>query len=147
MKIETKYSINDRVWKITTRPKKTWIPCPSCGGTGKVELKDGIHACPTCYGNKGKHEYGSTQWETCAEQITIGLVRASVKNIKKTGMFDNIGEYAEGENTYSVEYMCYETGIGSGTIHYEGTLWPTPEEAQAECDRLNSEHKPEVEAA
>ena len=51
--------------------------------------------------------------------------------------FDNIGSYVKGGASFNVSYMCYETGIGSGTIHYEGSLYPTLEEAQAECENRN----------
>lgn len=141
MQITTRYGINDSVYKINRKLTKKWIVCPACDGVGRVELKNGFRMCPDCYGNKGAWEYGSQAWAVQEEPLTIGQVRAYVQNFKKSGLFDNVGSYCEGTDSKKVEYMCYETGIGSGSLHYEETIWPSQEEAQAECARLNSIHQ------
>lgn len=138
MKISTKYDINSKVFKISKRPSQKWIPCPSCGGSGKVTLLNGERSCPDCYGRKGSIEYGDDGWFADSTPITVGQIKACVQNIEKSGDFENYGTFKKGANTFSNEYMCYETGIGSGSIHYEGTLWHSLEEAEEECNRLNN---------
>jgi hypothetical protein len=55
-------------------------------------------------------------------ELTVGLV-----------------EYRFSKKETREAYMCAETGVGGGTIHYVETLYPTKKEAQAECDRRNIE--------
>jgi hypothetical protein len=139
MKLTTKYGIKDKVFKISRAYTKKYVECAACGGTGEVTLRNGIRGCPECYGTKGSYLYGSEEWSVVNDTFTIGQVRVYVQNFKKSGFFDNVGTYDKksGESK-KVEYMCYETGIGSGSVHNEETLWPTHEEAQSECYRLNS---------
>lgn len=68
---------------------------------------------------------------------TIGQVRAQITNVVPDDMFDNVGHYAAGNTTSIIEYMCYETGVGTGRVWKEESLWETEEAAQDECDRLN----------
>lgn len=42
----------------------------------------------------------------------------------------NIGSIRANTDDPAVEYMCKETGVGSGTLWKEGDLYPTPEEAE-----------------
>jgi hypothetical protein len=138
MRIETAYAINDVVVPISVLSKETWVECPACGGTGKVTLRDGEHPCPKCYGNRGSKQYCDHCWQITSP-ITIGQVRAVLTNLKKTGMFDNVGEYADGSDELEVSYMAYETGVGSGSVYYERNLFRSNADAQAECDMRNAE--------
>lgn len=138
MKLTSKYSINDKVFKIQQAHIRTWVTCPACEGAGTVKLANGERSCPECYGNKGEWKYGVQAWQV-GDQLTIGEVRIYARNFKKDGMFDNVGSYCVGSDSIKVEYMCYETGIGSGSIHYEETLFPTNEAALDECTRLNNQ--------
>ena len=138
MEIKSKYNINDVVWHISQDHPKVWVPCAACESTGSVVLKDGkSRSCPECYGRLGATKYEPQQW-LVSGKLTIGLVRVEVVNFKSTSMFDNVGEYeGEGKQRQKTEYMAYETGIGSGKIYYESTLFSTQEEAQTECDKRN----------
>jgi hypothetical protein len=51
-----------------------------------------------------------------------------------------IGQYGFTKSIRQTEerYMADERGIGSGSQYYVADLWPSLEEAQAECDRRNS---------
>jgi ssDNA-binding Zn-finger/Zn-ribbon topoisomerase 1 len=137
MQLSSKFNLGQTVWKIAEKPSKTFIPCPSCGGDGFVILKNGRRSCPDCYGNKGRIEYGTSGFEIVGH-LTIGEVRVYARNFKKSGIFNNIGSYCIGTDSFKVEYMCYETGIRSGSIHYEDTLFDSKESALFACNERNS---------
>ena len=138
MQLTTKYSINDRCFLISREPVKTWIACPACEGKGTVTLANGERSCPDCYGRYGHWEHGKDAWQVIPDPLTIGEVRAFARNLEPSPPFENIGYYKVGADSFRVEYMCYETGIGSGTIYYEEMLWPDAISAAQECERLNA---------
>lgn len=117
--IETKFSIGDVVYRagITTVTKKH--PCPDCGGTktwkavspagGEYEF-----ACPRCTSNFMHNDDLSLSYscyEPSISRLTIGSIRVDTSSDRRN------------------EYMCVETGIGSGSIYAEGDLFHTEEEA------------------
>lgn len=130
MIIETAFSLDDQVYKIWRIREKYYETCAFCGGTNEIVGADGSKkSCPECrfsehHGYKGKKiEYRDLAWKVTGT-VTVGQVRIQVDK-KET----------------EESYMCRETGIGSGTIHYKDTLYKTREEAQAECDKRNEEDK------
>lgn len=138
MKFESKYNLNQRVWSIGRRPDNKTVKCEACNGIGKITLLNNKEThCPECYGRCTNTIYGVTKWFVSDESYKIGQCRAEITSFKKTGCFDNIGEYNPEKMEKLYQYMCYETGIGSGSIHDEDTIYPTKEEAQAECDKRN----------
>jgi hypothetical protein len=139
MNIKTKYNINDTVYLIMSKQVQVSDKCDGCEGNRVLVLKNGDAChCPKCYGRGFISRIEPTKWQI-HQTLTIGLVRATVQNLKKTGMYDNYGEHEEGGDKTSVEYMAYETGIGSGSIWYEEDLFDSSEAAQAACDARNSE--------
>jgi len=105
MVINTNFSINDTVYHIQQDHLQVWVPCAACNGKGTVILNDGKErSCPDCYRNTGKYEYQPTAWMV-SRPMKIGQVTAEIRNIRKTGMFDNYGEYAEGEDEQKNSYM------------------------------------------
>lgn len=138
MKIETKFSINDTVWHIWKERKQEWESCPACSGSGQITLADEKNRlCPECYGRCGKTVHLELEWVVTGS-LTIGQVQVTIKNIESDGDFSNIGSHKEGADEYKCQYMAYETGIGSGTCHYEELLFATEAEAQEECDVRNA---------
>jgi hypothetical protein len=95
-------------------------------------------------GRGGRPVYFDKKWNIVT-QLTIGDIcirhRQFYRGYDPDSTFDNYGPQDEERKE---AYMCYETGIGSGSIHYVDTLWPTKEEAQTECDRRNLEMKNET---
>jgi hypothetical protein len=68
--------------------------------------------------------------------LTIGQVRKEVTfspGIEGKSMFSNYAPQSGDEE----QYMCVETGIGSGTLHNADKLFRTKEEAETEASRLN----------
>jgi len=147
MEIQTKFNFGDKPWKIWTTPKKIWEPCGFCGETGIIFGKDEKdRCCPECYGRKGEWRHVNEGWNVIG-QLTIGEIRVEIRDEDPRSfgdpMFDNYGP----QNTsYKEEYMCRETGIGSGTLHNADTLFHTKAEAEAECENRNLEEEPETEA-
>ena len=132
MKIETKYSLGDKVWKINQAMPKVWEPCTFCDGherpqsaladpTEIVGLDGKKRRCPECVGLGGHHQRHKLAWDVTGK-LTIGLV-----------------EYRFRKEETKESYMCIETGIGGGSIHYVDTLYPSEKEAQAECDERNKD--------
>lgn len=117
--IETKFSIGDVVYRagITTATKKH--ACPDCGGSQKwkaISPAGGEYQfpCPRCTGvYMGNDDLSLTY--TCYEpnvtRLTIGSIRVDTSSDHRN------------------EYMCVETGVGSGSIYYEADLFHTQEEA------------------
>ena len=142
MKFESKYNFGDRPFEIVTTPEKVFEKCTFCGGGGRICGVDGTDTrCPECWGKGGKTKHINKGWRVNGRR-TVGEIRIKHR-CKSNGqdpdsMFSNYGPQ---EEIYEEEYMCNETGIGSGSVHKVETLWPTEEEAQAECDRLNEETK------
>jgi hypothetical protein len=131
MKIETKYSLGDKVWKINQEMPKVWEPCTFCEGreapagafadpTEIVGIDGTKRRCPECIGDGGHHRRHKLAWNVTGE-LTVGQVN-----------------YRHSDVETDETYMCVETGVGGGSIHYVDTLYPTKKEAQAECDRRNS---------
>jgi len=61
-------------------------------------------------------------------KLTIGLVR--VEKIDSPGMGDSIFDNYKAQKGYTEEYMCIETGIGSGSYFTLGrNIFKTEEEA------------------
>ena len=144
MEIETKFNINDKVWKINNRQIQVSIACSFCGGTGRIKGADeSDRSCPECYGRQVNHRWEDKGWTICQEnpQVTIGQVRCKFTG-EWNGSSDLWSNYGAQKEKYEEQYMCHETGIGSGTLHCASRLFATEKEAQAECDRLIAEQAP-----
>lgn len=139
MKFESKFSLNQKVYQISYHTEEKTVKCEACNGIGKITMLNGKQTiCPECYGRCANTIRGEQKWFIENLQLTIGQCRGEITSIEKTGMFDNIGEYNSENITSAYQYMCYETGINSGTVYYEETLFDIKEEAQDECDKRNS---------
>jgi hypothetical protein len=133
MILETKYDIGQKVWTVTESRSAIYAPCETCKGTGKVAMTTGRQLpCPDCQSFQapvGQKCVGSeVHWEISAEGH-IGKVQ--------------VEQYGDDRPSYihkhrQVTYMLDSTGIGSGGLYYEPDVFPSREEAQAECDRQNA---------
>ena len=115
MKIQSKFSKGDRVWCATVEYSDHEIACPDCLGTlhWVVVFANGDAVeidCQTCKrafeSPSGKINY--KEHRPYAKLLTIGSVRYDEK----------------------FSYMCEETGIGSGQIHYEEDLFLLKDKAE-----------------
>jgi hypothetical protein len=131
----SKYNMGQRLVAIhkqtVDRPERT---CDACEATGLVDLRGAKYECPACKGTKRirVHGYG---W------VIRGDGHVGKIQIEHYMLSDDINwgdDEAPGGDPFSfVRYMLDTTGIGSGSVYDEPNLWPSREEAQAECDRRN----------
>ncbi len=137
MKIETKFSNGDRVFRAYTN----WGPsgqrdCEECGGTGRLKI-EGKSVTIACTNGCRHGKFSSYTFLPLTEQLTIGQVRVAItespgtdderggiKSTDGTG-FSNYSPISKREE----QYMCIETGIGSGSIYDVENLFVTEAEA------------------
>ena len=124
MKIKTKHSIGDVVYRSGTRNTQKQHPCPDCMGSKQwVAISPAgseyTFACPRCQGGYISNQVASLRYlEHIADvsELTIGSVRT--------------------DSNTGITYMCEETGVGSGTVYDEESLFSKNREAQ-----IDAEHK------
>lgn len=120
--LTTKFAVGDKVFRSGTMTIRKQHPCPDCKGTRKWQATSpagGVFemACPRCTERYRSEEGLSLEYSEfipAVNTLTIGSIRVDTNDADRP-----------------VSYMCRETGIGSGTIHYEADLHATEEEAQA----------------
>ena len=125
-----KYNIGDKVWLAYIESTMARHPCPDCLGTHKWAVKtpagvDLTCECPRCSSYPPRTVAGKEvspltyrKWEGHVRELTIGSVRIDTND-------DN-----------PVQYMCVQTGVGSGNIWYESKLFEFQCEAEDEAKRL-----------
>lgn len=128
MKMETKYSLGDTVFGIRDMEARRKRSCPTCDRKGTVRIGVEEFTCPKCFGTSMSDEYSGRK-SFVDETGRVGNVR-----------FETTEEChcREGEPATVIQYMLNTTGVGSGQLWKEADLWPTREDAQAECDRRNA---------
>lgn len=138
--IETKYNIGDVVWLATTNVEQRIAPCPDCLGTKVWKATspagtDYEFPCPRCATNSSIQEL-SLKYCTYVPDVqkrTIGSVRHDTRHW--------VGQNENEQDQYQpiTEYMCHETGIGSGSVYKECTLFPDEASALIEAEKLAQE--------
>jgi len=137
MEFNTKFNFGDKVFQIWFLPEREWKDCGFCGGSGKIYGKDKSEStCPECYGRRGKDIEICKEWKV-QNELTIGEIRIESKCEYKPDEESDFTNYGPQEEYYKEVYMCYETGIGSGTLHASDKLFYTEEEALEVCAKLN----------
>jgi hypothetical protein len=110
MRLTTRFKIGDRVDVLHTRPDVKRTGCKECSSDGHVynAYGDKLRSCWHCRGQGYTQQYISSQhWEMTHRSLTVGLVRAEVREADSRG------------RETKVEYMCQETGVGSGSVFKE----------------------------
>lgn len=123
MEIKTKFNIGDIVYYSYAEQLKDYIECPDCLGSGiwELHLPNGeTHKinCGSC-SNAWESVHGkiySFEFLPRISKMTIGQVRFESNN--------------------GAEYMCNETGIGSGSIYKECDLFDDSEAALEHAKQL-----------
>lgn len=122
--ITTKFSIGDVIYKAWTTTVQKQHPCPDCKGARKwkaISPAGGEYefSCPRCsasFHSDRDLSLAYSEFAPFVEKLTIGSIRYDSSSDRQT------------------EYMCRETGVGSGTIHSESDLFPTEDEAMRAAD-------------
>lgn len=125
-----RFAIGQKVWGATTRDAAEELGCPDCLGKKMWQVTSpagtvGEVACPRC-GGHGVLLLRSVRGEV--RELTVGSVRIDTQ-----------------EREDHVEYMCEETGIGSGTLHAERLLFLTREGAQVEAEMMSARGRARLE--
>lgn len=110
MEITTEYSLGDTVWAGQFTSELVTEACSLCKGKGALLIEGYTVKCPVsacCY---GKIRTGVHNWRLEVESLTIGWVGAETTKDKR-----------------KIQYMCEETGVGSGMVWAEALLFPTKE--------------------
>lgn len=114
----SKFDIGDKVFEGQARLTQTSIPCDFCEGTGKRDVPSATQGtitrrvpCPKC---KGAREFpGPPAFTISVVELTIGEVRIT-----------------DGRQGREEQYMCEETGIGSGRLYDADKITSTEEDAR-----------------
>ena len=139
MKLETKYDFGDVVYSIHKNMQYDWEPCKFCDSTGRiVGANSEDRHCPECLGRKGAKVCTEQAYEIEDTRLTVGQVRVEVTAERKQGDDSIFENYGHQEAKRKEEYMCYETGIGSGRFYNVKNLFPSQTEALAECEARNN---------
>lgn len=127
MIIETKFSNGDTVYHARYRSEGKRARCETCNGTGrlKIEGHERHTECFQCFG-KGWTYDGTVYLPEC-DSMTVGQVRVEVTASRGFGgsSFDNYRPQTAREE----QYMCVETGVGSGNLYNAENLFATEAEA------------------
>ena len=109
-----KYGHGQKVWARVETPNNVKRQCKFCLGNVKFDIATpgGYLATITCPGCHGYDEWETVGAKVWAKPLTIGAVTISTV-----------------PHRIGVEYMCVETGVGSGTCWPEGVLFATEKEA------------------
>ena len=135
--IETKFGIGDVVYTSGTTTERRQHDCPDCLGSRKWLARSPAGAeiefdCPRCgggYQSNSKLSLSYSWHVPAVARRTIGQIKALA------------GVRSDWDRGH--EYMCHETGIGSGSLYREEDLYATEEEArvaaQAKADAANAD--------
>lgn len=138
--VNTPYEMGQQVWHIGQQIRTDWLPCGFCGGTGECFGADGTRSsCPKCYRRGGFRKNHREEWALVGS-LTIGQIR-----FEWTGHYEHDSHYTNYGSQQEVFYwsfMAYETGIGTGRVYHEDSLFPTEAEALAKCAELNTAAEP-----
>lgn len=141
--ITTKFSLGDLVWKIAPSTERIKLPCRFCRGRGWLDTKGANDEsrpvkCPECDVNATVTLGSWPVWRVESEQLRIGMIQ-----VKLVGTGPDNGESADNRNparagrvggTDAEDYMCWSTGVGSGSVHHVEDLFSNPEEAKDEAE-------------
>ena len=134
MIIQSKFNLGDKIYRLgrlyIDHPTKHPNECNICSSTGRVTIDGESFCCPKCKGKvEVETDYSVTHYhrgEPSMDAYTIGQISARVQ-----------------KNKIEIQYMCKETGIGSGRIYNEDECFATYEEAILATDKENFKYQQE----
>lgn len=121
-----RFAIGDTVYWPDVVQETAVIPCPDCNGTRKWEAVSPIGErfpmpCPRC--STTQAELRTYKFTGTVRALTIGSVRLDTSD------------------SDPVQYMCVETGVGSGNVYRESRLGATEDEAKSHWPELIAERE------
>lgn len=105
MRLTSEFGIGDKVTILRRDLKKAYHDCERCGGFGKFETPGGQSMrCLDCRGTGKQWEWAREHvWRVAYPELEVRLVRIEVRQEGKL-------------RKQTEEYMCKETGVGSGSV-------------------------------
>lgn len=104
MEFKTQYNLDDKFFSVHVTRTDRYIDCPECNSQGSYMFKPPgkdyeVEAkCPECNGYKRKRVWDD--YQILIQELTVGQIRIEHERDK-----------------YEEVYMCFETGVGPGTLH------------------------------
>lgn len=129
-----KYALGQTLWTIHRVQREVRETCPVCTGEGRLAIAGEMFACPKCHSARVLLRWDKASWSVTG--------RGDVGCIDIRATSERFAESTRGEANPLIRYMLDSTGVGSGTLWNEECLWPSQEDAMAECARLNLSVKP-----
>lgn len=133
--IETKYSIGDVIFCASTHVVQKQHPCPDCKGERRWKAvspagSEYSFECPRCSA-RFLNDRDLSLTYSCAVPVATRMTIGSIKHDTHDSNWKS-DAWVKGPKT---QYMCVETGVGSGSMHDEDRLFA--DEADAlECAKL-----------
>ena len=130
--LTSKFSLGQKVWYAGTKKENRHMPCPDCNDAREWKVTSpagGEYAfpCPRCaaaYHGDSRLSLYYAWFVPNVVQLTIGQIKLS------------------NDSNCPEEYMCNETGVGSGTLYQLDVLFDTRDAAetaaQVRADAINS---------
>lgn len=127
-----KFNLGQEVFSVHERSEYQYKPCELCKGTGQLHYLEEPHKTIGCHGcreSRNRPYKKRSLWHVGGKSLNIGQCRLEINDKDKNQRADQ---------AIKEEYMCEETGVGSGQIHKVEKLFATKELAQAFCDEQNA---------
>lgn len=130
MKLVTAYDIGDTVYGVRILERQATDLCDICDGTERVAIvghEDRTVSCPNGYHIDGQVRVPGVLKVATIDLLTIGKVDASVRQMDQHRVYL--------PRVQEVRYMAWETGVESGTVWKEDSLYRTRAGAEAAVER------------
>lgn len=126
-----KFELGQEVFSVIRLTDLRMKPCEECNGAGKflaVGRPDLDIKCSGCYGNGRRVAAKRNSWKV-HQSLNISQARVELTD-------PEADRYST--ETVKEEYMCQQTGTGSGMLHKAQALFATRLEAEDWCVAENS---------
>ncbi len=138
---QPKYYIGARVWTAEIGGKRVALDCPDCKGTRVWTATSATGEqfqidCPRCTSTTRlfSGHNGQSMPDLYRRVVTASAISLTIGSVR-----------IDTARTPQVEYMCVETGVGSGRIYHEANLFATEEEAQTVAVAMAAEGQAELD--
>lgn len=120
-----KYELGQLLAGITSYQVDRLVRCATCKSTGFVKIGEEEFLCPKCNGRAKHPQYAGLKWLVDVREAPVASIEIRHRD----------GSRMIQDPELEVRYML-ESSLG-GRLWREQELYPSREEAQAECDRRN----------
>ena len=122
MKYESIFSVGDTVWMVRHERFERIVRCSACRNTGKIKIGEEKFICPKC-GGRAAHSQSAGERFYVYDSSIVGKVTVE----------DYPDNYRKDEPNPKFTYMVHATGVGSGQVWDQESLFGSKEEAESYC--------------